>query len=351
MTSTRIRHGLLATAAIAATLAATVPSLATASSGSLTKHTLAATPAYPSRNYYQYVPTSLPPSGQRTLVVYLHGCGQTAADAAAGTRWDELADAKGFVVVFPDQKVPGVGDDPSDGSAAGCWNTGAAEKDPRGTGELGSIAQITYDVAQEMGADPGRIFLAGVSGGAMMAASMAAVYPDLYSAIGHVANCGYLCDPTGYAAYRHMGNLARVIPVMDIQGSLDEVATMGMEEQSVYEYLGTDDWADDGVSNGSISRIPASIENRNLDAINPQVPGDLCLRDFPRSPCPGVVLGGYPVTVRTYTAGAGEVVLEAWTIHGIMHNYSGGSMPANFTDPYGPNITAAIYAFFEAHAR
>jgi poly(3-hydroxybutyrate) depolymerase len=37
------------------------------------------------------------------MVVMLHGCTQTAAQAAAGTKWNTLADEHRFVVVYPQQ--------------------------------------------------------------------------------------------------------------------------------------------------------------------------------------------------------------------------------------------------------
>lgn len=318
--------------------------------GTLTKLTLPATASYPSRDYYQYVPAALPARGKRRLVVYLHGCTQTAEEALKGVRWNELADRKHVVVVYPDQRVFAGSGDPADGSPAGCWNSGNAAISNRGSGELGSVAQITKVVARRFAVDPHRIYVAGISGGAMMASAMAVVYPDLYAAVGHVANCAYACaDITGAASHQRMGPFARVVPVIDIEGSADDVVTMGLEEESVQQWLSTDDWADDGQLNGSISRVPSSYENRGFGTPNPPVPGELCLRDFPRNPCPGGLLGGYPVTIRHYTAASGREVLQVWTVHGLMHNYSGGSTAGTFTDPYGPDITSAIYAFFDRH--
>jgi hypothetical protein len=168
--------------------------------------------------------------------------------------------------------------------------------------------------------------------------------------VGHIANAGYLAEPTGTVAYRRMGSLARVVPVIDIQGSADDVATVGLEEESVQEWLGTDDWADDGQSNGSVPRTPSSVENRGVGVPSPHLPGELCLRDFPRNPCPAGVLGPYPVTIRHYSDSHGAVVLDAWTIHGLMHNYSGGSTDGSFTDPYGPNITPVIFDFLDTRS-
>src|SRR6266581_8788342 len=58
-----------------------------------------------SRQYFVYTPDNYHPGTPVPLIVMLHGCTQTAADFAAGTRMDELADAHQFIVVYP-QRTP-----------------------------------------------------------------------------------------------------------------------------------------------------------------------------------------------------------------------------------------------------
>ena len=331
-----MRRIVLIVAVLAACVAGVMP--ARAAGGSLTRHTLPAGGAYPARDYLLYVPASVAPNP--AVVTFLHGCAQTADEAAGGVGWNELADSEGFVVVYPEQSRG------ADGSPAGCWNSGQAAL-PRGQGELESVAQITRTVRSSYGG--GESFLVGISGGALMASSMAATYPDLYDALGSIAGCSYLCsDPTGDVAYQRMGANARVMPTIVITGTTDNVTIAPMGELTVSQWLGTNDLADDGAHNLSVSPVPASVEQRNLESLtSPSPTGDACLRDFPRNPC---VLGGvgvapYPTTVRRYDSG-GRTVVEAWVIHGLSHNYSGGDMAGTFTDPYGPDITAGAWSFF-----
>jgi poly(hydroxyalkanoate) depolymerase family esterase len=339
-------------AAVLAPLA--VPTAAQAGgSGTLSHHTLPAGATYPSRQYYRYIPRDLAAPRDRALVVYLHGCTQPAIEAVKGVRWNELADRRGFLVVYPDQRVPDGPTDP-DGSAARCWSPGQAEAVPRGSGELGTIAEITRRVARAYDVHPGRIYVTGISGGAMMATAMAVVYPDLYTAVGHVENCGYVCDPTGELAYRHMGPYARVVPAMIVQGSADFVINPAMSESSVTQWIGINDRADNGQRDGSVPLTPTRIEHDMPPGTPapPTLPGTLCTEDLTHhNPCPGGVVGPYPVTRRSYVQRGGPVVVEAWTIHGLSHNYSGGDAAGSFTDPYGPNITPPLFDFFQAHAR
>jgi poly(3-hydroxybutyrate) depolymerase len=185
-----------------------------------------------------------------------------------------------------------------------------------------------------------------------MANVMAATYPDVYAAVGSVEGCAYLCsDPSGDQAYRRMGGLARVMPAFIVQGTADYLTNPAMGEMTVTQWLGTDDLADDGLHNATISPVPASIENRDVDSLSHPDPaaGDPCAHDFPRNPCPlgAAGIAPYPTTIREYTDRSGRVVVDAWLVHGLSHNYPGGGFAGSFTDPYGPDITTAAFDFFE----
>lgn len=328
---------------VVAVLAMPVAARASASSGSLTEHDLPPGATYPSRHYITYRPADLAPTGHRALVVVLHGCTQRAMDMVKGTGWNRLADQHGFVVVYPEQSRG------ADGSAAGCWNAGQAPAFPRGEGELESVAQITRLVKDEYHVRRSRVFLVGLSGGGTMTSSMAATYPDLYWRIGIVAGCAYLCsDPTGDLAYNRMGDEARVVPAIVFNGTLDYLINPALGEMAVSQWVGTNDLADDGAHNGSVSPVPR-VEHRYMDSLeSPEPTGDACLHTFPRNPCPVAAAGvsPYPTTVRHYAASNGREAVQSWTIHGLSHNYSGGSFEGNFTDPYGPDITQAAWDFF-----
>ena len=94
----------------------------------------------------------LPPAARRSrlpLVVMLHGCGQTAAEFAQGTRMNQLAGEHDFVVLYPEQ------------SAAAhrhrCWHW----YDPAtqgGTGDTALIAAMIETVVAEYAIDRSRIY-------------------------------------------------------------------------------------------------------------------------------------------------------------------------------------------------
>eukprot|EP01136_Pigoraptor_vietnamica_P013981 Opistho-1_new@55609 len=68
------------------------------------------------RAYKLYLPAHVAraPGEALPLVVMLHGCTQSADDFAAGTQMNRLADAHGFLVVYPEQAAGA--------NASRCWN-------------------------------------------------------------------------------------------------------------------------------------------------------------------------------------------------------------------------------------
>jgi poly(3-hydroxybutyrate) depolymerase len=237
-----------------------------------------------------------------------------------------------------------------------------------------TIAEITKAVMAEQRIDATRVYITGISAGGIMASVMAASYPQLYSALAVVAGCSYLCsDSTGDLTYARMTEshrTARVVPTILFQGSTDYVVNDGLGEMAVAGWVGANDLADDGQANGSVSRTPSSTEHYRLDPYsmepNPYPPdhdsadiATTCLHIDPpkgNNPCPGEMLGwtSYPYTIRRFNfTSSSTIVVESWLIHGVSHNYTGGSPngDATYVDPIGPNITQAAWDFFTRSSR
>jgi poly(hydroxyalkanoate) depolymerase family esterase len=289
-----------------------------------------------SRNYYVYTPANYQLGRSVPLVVMLHGCTQSAADFAAGTQMDALADQDQFVVVYPQQS--------SVANAALCWNWFYSVNQYRGSGEAGIIAGITQTVERSTSKwtiDAHRIYLTGLSAGAAMASVMSATYPDLYAAIGVHSGVEYQAATNAYAAgivqlyggpdpvgqgdtaYNTMGNYARVVPTIVFHGTYDTVVNPINGDQVVQQWMETD--------------YDASGGSYNVNFNNPS------------STTYGQVPGGYAYTVRSWNDSSGSEIEEYWTIDGMGHAWSGGSAAGSYTNPYGPSATQAMYAFFMNH--
>jgi poly(hydroxyalkanoate) depolymerase family esterase len=322
------------------------------------------------RQYYVSVPPHLAPKPKRSLVVYLHGTTQTAEQAALAARWNDLADQEGFVVAYPEESADASKLD--GGGSARFWSWGRAAYEGRDEGEMRTIAEITKKVAGDYRIGGGRVYMSGLSAGAIMATIMAATYPDLYSAVASWAGCSYLCsDPTGALAWQRMGPYARVVPAILFSGSTDYLVNASMTVPQVSGFVGMNDLADNGQLDGSVSPTPTegpTTYGADPSSLQPDPntgqPGDgrgdagTCLNaTTPKgnNPCPGATLGwqSYPYTVTRfgYAAHPSDVVVESWYIHGISHNYSGGSNEGTYADPIGPDTTTPAWRFFQAHAR
>src|SRR5690606_15431925 len=128
-----------------------------------------------SRAYKVYVPAGKP-DAPRAMIVMLHGCTQSADDFAAGTRMNRLADEHGFMVVYPEQAPQA--------NASKCWSWFKPQDQLRGAGEPSLIAGTVREVARSHGADPSRIYVAGLSAGAAMAVVLGETYPELFAGVG-----------------------------------------------------------------------------------------------------------------------------------------------------------------------
>lgn len=121
--------------------------------------------------FYLYVPDTLavnPP-----IFVNPHWCHGSAVDAYKGTQYARIADTHGFLITYPDS--PNLSDH--------CWDIsspGALHHNGRGDA-LGIVSMASYTLAEYSG-DKSRVFVTGVSSGAMMTTTLVAAYPDVFAA-------------------------------------------------------------------------------------------------------------------------------------------------------------------------
>jgi poly(hydroxyalkanoate) depolymerase family esterase len=307
------------------------------------------------RDYALYVSGAVvaKPRKKVPLLVFLHGCNQTADDVAVGTRLEELAEEQGFLVLFPHQTRPAGSSYPlADGNGSGCWNWFHPDHQTRDGGEPATLAAMTRDVMSRFSVDSRRVWLAGLSAGADMATVLAATHPELYAAVAPVSGCAYLScgDVSGAAAHAAMGKHARVMPTLVVQGDADLVNNAAMGGTAVAQWVGTNDRADDGAANASVPAVPSSVAV--YGAIRGTPPGDPCVGG-PRLPCAGGAAGleSYPYTVLRHDAPDGSAVVQALIVHGANHAWTGGNPEGSFVDPVGPSLASVLHEFFVAHPR
>jgi poly(hydroxyalkanoate) depolymerase family esterase len=303
------------------------------------------------RDYLQYVPAGLPAG--RPLVVFLHGCNETAAQAMAATHFDALADSERFAVIYPEQVRPADSSAPvTDGNGVGCWNWFLPEDQDRGAGEPAVLAGMARAVTKALRSDRHRVYVEGISAGAAMTVILAAAYPDVFAAGGALAGCTYrsCSDLSGRLAYQQMGPRARLVPLFVENGTADSLNPATQSVALVQSWLGLGDLVDDGTANGSLSRVPAT-QGTSVPVGTPSPgSGDACVHNDSFL-CPGGILGlsDYPVTRTTWDDATGHDVLELWLVHGMAHAHPHAPGDAPYTDPLGPDVTRASYRFFLQH--
>ncbi len=283
----------------------------------------------------QYTPAALDRSRPAPLFVMVHGCGTTAEQQEAANELDQQAERDGFVVLYPDH------DHATALHAIGCWNwvtdTTRTSPDP---------AAIAAMVRDAMGRgtpaiDPARVYLAGMSSGAMISAVLGATYPDLFAAIHMNAGCAYragVCTGAGPTrdtadlareAYAAMGERKRVVPMLVTQGDKDGTVPPSHAAQVRDQWRETNDLVLSGRLDGPLTATPTRT----------------------REETPA---GRYPSSVEQYDDPAGCTLVERWTIHGMDHFWPGGSAdPASapFTDPKGPDGGDLAWAFFRRYRK
>jgi poly(hydroxyalkanoate) depolymerase family esterase len=250
----------------------------------------------------------LPPSAQGLvpLVVMLHGCTQDLDDFAIGTGMHEAAAARGWAVLYAAQSQRA--------NPQRCWNWFKHSHQQRGRGEPALLADLTARVVARHGIDTDRVYVAGLSAGGAMAAVLAQAYPDMYAAVG--VHSGL---PAGAAR--------------DLPGALQAMrggaASASQPAVPVIAFHGDAD---------------ATVHPSNGEALFGGAGAELRTER-------GRVPGGRSWTRRQRFDAAGALQAEHWQVHGAPHAWSGGRSGSSYTDPGGPDATAAMLDFFAAQVR
>jgi poly(hydroxyalkanoate) depolymerase family esterase len=273
-----------------------------------------------SRTYRLYVPRAVAVHrGRVPLVLLLHGCSQSPEDFATGTGMNALAEgATPFLALYPAQNEAA--------NWHACWNWFDPAHQQRDRGEPALLTELTRHVMHHYGADPGRVYVAGMSAGGAMAAILGVTHPDLYAAVGVHSGLPYQAATGLFSAWWAMhfgagergGSPAsppgRLVPLIAFHGDCDTQVNVINAHQLVA-----------GWAHSSADALPT----------------------LPSPVLEGGVPDGLAYTCSIYRVD-GHTVMEKWIVHGLGHAWSGGTGAGSHTDRHGPAASEQMLRFFLA---
>jgi polyhydroxybutyrate depolymerase len=231
---------------------------------------------------------------------------QSPAHQAEMSRWDQLADAEGFITVYP----MGTGI-PLRWAVHEPVSSSPATRD-----HVDFIRHLVETICDAHCIDPGRIYAAGMSNGGGLASVLACELPDVFAAVGSVA---------GLYTYPLDGSVGdRAVPLIAFHGVLDRIVPMGGGVQRLRKDLpAVADWM-----HAYARRCGCAVrsDERLSDVLD---------------------------KVR-YSGGPDDVEVIWYAVHDGGHTWPGGvPLPEVITGPTSNTIDATLvmWEFFTRHAR
>ena len=272
-----------------------------------------------SRTYHLYVPDTIPAGTAGTkvpLLVALHGGVGSGIQFEGNSGFDGLAQANGFIVVYPD----GIG--AADSGALRTWNGGncCGPAAKNNVDDVAFIAQLIDELARQYSIDPNRVFAAGHSNGGIMAYRLACELSSKIVGIGvQSSSLGVRpCSP------------AQPVSLIHIHGTDDHNLPLN-----------------GGVGDRGISAVdfPPAI-----DGVRTLAAADHC----PTQPTVAPLPGNPDVITSSWSPCGGGTAIDFLVVTGASHAWMGhgGGARALVGVPY-PNLdsSATIWSFLAAHPR
>jgi polyhydroxybutyrate depolymerase len=258
------------------------------------------------REYLLYIPRSYDRSQLTPLIISMHGAGLWGAAQKDMSQWNRVADAEGFIVVYPS----GIG-----GRGVRVWQ----EDDGHGRSrDVTFISALIDTISAHFSVDPARIYANGLSNGGGMSFALSCTLSHRIAAVGLVASAQLL--PWKWCTDRHS------VPMIDFHGTADPEVP----------YEGGTSWVAPGYKHfpNQLTWV-ANWAQRNRCAPKPV--------DSVVAP---------DVTRRVYTHCADDAAVVLYTIQGGGHTWPGGGpMPEWYVGRTSHSIDASrlMWDFFREH--
>lgn len=281
--------------------------------------------AYPGsrrREYLVHVPPSYERQERVPLVMVLHGCNQDHFDMQAITRFDQLADRYGFIVVYPFiTTYRGV-------RLRNCWGWWRHRDIRGGGGEVEDLWNIVKAMRRSHRIDPDRIHVTGLSSGAAMAVAMAVVHG------GKIASCATVAGVAYGESIWALGRYPRVKQTASTVADMKQA--MGNKRSLTPLFIAHS--ADDSV-------VGLRAAQKLRDSWIAGFDLDVDSADVTRGKH-----GRRPWSLTTYSDADGTSALDYLVLKGYEHGWFGGAQ-GPFSVPEAPDVSRMIWSFFARHPR
>jgi poly(3-hydroxybutyrate) depolymerase len=200
------------------------------------------------------------------------------------------------------------------------------------------IAGIVGDVARRHGADPSRLFVAGLSAGAAMAVVLGQAYPELFAGVGAHSGLPYGSAhdvPSAMAAMK--GRRSGTPGQKRVSGVAAAAPRPPLNAVPVIVFHGDRDHTVQASNGAHIVQQAAQAHRAQSGGVGLSVTTQH-----------GSTPGGRSFTRTVHADGHGLGRLESWTVHGAGHAWSGGHASGSYTDTAGPDASAEMLRFFMA---
>ena len=259
------------------------------------------------------------------LVVMLHGCRQTSLAFARGTRMNQWADAGGFMVLYPQQSMTR--------QVQRCWRWFQPD-DQHGGAEADLIAALIRAEVARHGLDPERVYVAGLSAGAGMAALVALRHPTLIAAVAMHSGpvVGDAHSAAGGIGTMRRGSLKPLLPLLE-----------GVADPGVFR-LGMPALILQGQLDPAVAPRNGKQLFEQFRALN-----DLRPEDVPVERVLG--LGTDKAYRRVDLLRGRKTILRLCEITRLEHAWSGGDASVKYHARGGPDASALVWRFFQGLRR
>lgn len=266
------------------------------------------------RSYRLIIPARQQPSVKYPLVINLHGGGGNGRFAEKMTGMTKKAEREGFMVLYPD----GTG---RFGNMLLTWNAGncCGYALDNKSDDIGFIRALIMKIIEKHQADPGRIYVTGLSNGGMMSYALACGLSDMIAAIAPVSGAQNWepCVPKG------------PVSVLIFHGTADQ--------HVLYE---------GGRPKKSIDRRHKRVDTSVKDSALFWIRNNGCVVT-PLKEEKGNII------IESYRGGKGGSEVIIYTIKDGGHAWPGGERGSRFGDDPTKEISATdiIWEFFKNHPK